>query len=101
MVNDYQQAWKLYKRLKLQLLLMFLGIIPVGRAVDIASLKILHSEIPYAVLMLIYFIILFATGCRVAMWPCPKCGKPFLGGWFHYDRFSRTCLRCGLPKDSD
>jgi len=40
------------------------------------------------------------TGSRLRRWPCPRCGKNFLGTMLATSEtvLGRTCAHCGLPR---
>jgi hypothetical protein len=87
--------WRSYRRAQLLLLTMFVGWIPVMRAVDALYTRF---HLPLAIVILVGIVWVVATciqGIRVALWPCPYCGKSFRG---LLPFLPRKCRNCGRPR---
>ena len=98
-MSEYRQSWLRYKRLRNLFIIMLLGFLPFVRIADTLSQRLFHSAILSVPLVLIYFVILYAAGFRLAVWRCPRCGKWFAATWWYNLGFlARRCVHCGLRK---
>lgn len=92
-IGSYSAAWRQYRtRRRLAILsgISFLLVPPlVGRIMGSGR----PSEGIVGFLILGLLVLTIIQGWRVALWPCPKCGKAFRGT----APFPKCCRHCGLP----
>jgi hypothetical protein len=106
--DGYQEQWQAYRvrkrNLTLLLIAQFLGIIPFLTLVAFIDRKVFSATslvMPAAWVWGLWYI---STAFRLRIFPCPRCGKNFLGGMFTWYRnpraylFGRECFYCGLRK---
>lgn len=88
----YDGAWRVYRRSRLFYFALLLGGVPWFFL--IGSLTRFHFFSPgiETGLIIFWILIIFYQGWRLALWPCPRCGKAFRGSAL----FTRTCRYCGL-----
>ena len=91
--TGYLPAWMEYRRRRLLAILFSVGFL----ALTAIAGKIFSDDRFSSVVVWILAITLLGgavtQGWRVAIWPCPKCGKAFRGT----APFPRRCRHCGLP----
>jgi hypothetical protein len=98
-MSGYQLEWQEYRRRRNQFFLVFASYVPVCSAVAFVSMKLFHTFTPGFVVACFWMGLFVLTGCRVQLWPCPRCGKWFSStGWYTYGLFARKCVHCGLRK---
>lgn len=97
-MNDqtlYASKWHSYKRNRLFFFFLFLAWIPFVRGVSYFVETLHVSVIIGDIFGIAWIVVMFIQGSRLALWPCPRCGKSFRG-WFPYLR--KRCSHCNLPR---
>ena len=98
-VNEYEEDWREYKRIRNMFFLVFVTYVPVSFAVGVVSAKLLGTFTPGFVVAGLWMILFLFNGIRLNTWRCPHCGEWFSGTWWYNLGFlARRCVHCGLPK---
>src|SRR5205814_7301770 len=102
MMTDYPHAWKGYRKLRNQLLVVLVGYFPVVVCLFII-LPVSGAGLIWGLANLCWLAILAFVALRLRNWRCPRCGERF---FVHSERsglgfLSRNCGNCQLPKYSD
>ena len=105
-MDDYQEPWRTYQRLRRSFLLMWLFYIPVCSAALFVSLLVFGrgSSISIIITAAVAFAWIgrfLQLARRLRQWNCPRCYKPLEGGWKGKGIFTSRCGNCGLPKYSN
>jgi hypothetical protein len=94
MGDKYSLAWTHYRRRRA----LWIGFSVSFIAVPFLVGKLVpHKPWPdwlqglFGILMLLILVCALSFGWRLAIWPCPRCGKAFRGTFP-----TRTCRHCGL-----
>ena len=75
----YSQHWPAYTRHRLLSVCLLVGWIPATRLTD---MLLAHFHLPSFLLwifLIVWILLTFIEVGRLALWPCPSCGKPFRG----------------------
>jgi len=89
----YSRAWKEYRSRRawsIAFFIAFLALPLIGRNL-LPPVGWAHALLGYTTILL--FTVAAIQGYRLALWPCPKCGRTFRGTI----PFPRRCRSCGLP----
>src|SRR5260370_13228309 len=102
-MNEYRQQWKQYRRRWIYFVAIFAGYVPVCLAVTVISAKLFRAEVLGYVSAVIWILLWIFSGLSINAWPCPRCGKCFIGRWWSgspiwNSALTRCCAHCGLPK---
>src|SRR5690242_5382988 len=90
---DYSAAWTEYRRRRYLAILFGLCFLVVPPLTGRVMGNNRTSESIVGVLILALLLLTLVECWRLAMWPCPRCGKAFRGT----APFPRKCRNCGLP----
>ena len=91
------RRWKSYRRNRLFFILLILGWIPAVRILDLLHRQ-LGLPLQIAIVGAIAWIIaIVAQGWRLAIWPCPNCGRSIRG---FMPFLPQRCRSCGFPVES-
>jgi hypothetical protein len=101
---DHSSAWKKYRRLRRQAVVVLLGGLVLEITLLVGMTLLLgpagYRAVPIT-LMSVFIVWLVASiivGDRYQRWPCPRCGRPFGKTFWWHNPFARKCVHCGLPK---
>lgn len=101
-MGDYTEAWNEYRRYRRDLLLVWVGYIPVVGAIAAISGRLFHTFIPAMIAVAAWMLLFIFAGVRYQTFRCPRCGEWFAGDWWYSLSFlARKCVHCGLPKFSE
>jgi hypothetical protein len=96
-MDGYESGWRTLRRRRNQLLLAFIGYVPITSALAVLADKLFHSyKLPF-VFALSWMLLFAIASIRYSRFPCPRCGKPFFSTWFYHNGFARRCVHCKLP----
>src|SRR6266404_3819674 len=93
--ESHPEHWQAYKRHRLALVLLFLTWIPAVRLGDVIQTHLHLGEVFGIAVPVVWIILIFLEGLRVASWPCPSCGKIFRG---LSPILPRQCAHCHTPR---
>ncbi|MFZ0821028.1 MAG: hypothetical protein WAM91_13230 [Candidatus Acidiferrales bacterium] len=101
---DCAQHWKEYRRRRN----WFVAILPLGLAVAIAGDHVKSPTLHFILSIAWVLPVIWFAG-NFDSWPCPRCGKPFVGRWWGFSRSGaywfgpapRHCRNCGLRAFAD
>jgi hypothetical protein len=88
-------TWRAYRRAKLILLILFLGWIPVLRIANEIHTRFHLSLVVPIVTAIVWIVAICFEGWRIALWPCPNCGKSFRG---LLPFLPKKCRNCRYPR---
>jgi hypothetical protein len=110
-MNSYQREWETYRARKTRLVIwivaVFLGFPPFLTLVAFIDRKLFSSTSLVFPAAFVWGALYMFVGSRLRVFPCPRCGKNFLGGVFHDPAdlltrpkafLGRECVHCGLRK---
>jgi hypothetical protein len=98
-METYTEQWNRYRRRRLLCFVLFLMFVPVGMAAMELSWKMLRTAKPGFAVAIVWVLLLLSSSLWLLAWPCPRCGKTYIGNWFNGNLFLfRKCVHCGLPK---
>ncbi len=105
-MDDYQEQWRTYKRLRSNFLLMWLFYVPVCDAAFLVSLPVFGrgSSISIIITATVAFAwvgLFLRLARRLRQWNCPRCHRTFEYGWKGKGIFTSNCANCGLPRYSN
>ena len=96
--NDYQEHWRRYNKLQNQFFFLLIGWVLLGYVSGFLVVSY-GSHVPLIVWVLICGPMAIVALVRVAHFPCPRCGRCFLGTRGYGPSYAaRECFYCGLPK---
>ncbi len=101
-VQNYESAWREYRRINRWFVLVLLGYIPVFFSVGVLGEKLFESLAPMGAGFLVWGGLIYYYILRKMIWGCPRCGKRFaFWGWFPFfgmPSLERQCTHCGLRR---
>jgi hypothetical protein len=78
---------------------VILSYIPVGIIAARIGFWLFHLMLLGFVVAPIWMGAFMATGLRLQLWACCRCGERFSAkGWYNKGFLARKCVHCGLPK---
>jgi hypothetical protein len=89
-VEAYRRAWHSYVAPRNLVVVLFLGLVPLGFL--IARLKL--GEIVSMGVMVSWIAVYLAGAWWLTQWKCPRCGNTFSNRLW-----TARCVSCGLSKD--
>jgi hypothetical protein len=89
-VQRYGRAWHNYVARRNLVVVLFVGLVPLGAL--IARLKL--SEIVSMSVLAGWIAVYLAGAWWLTQWKCPRCGKTFANRLW-----TPRCISCGLSKD--
>jgi predicted transporter len=100
-MNDYQNEWLVYKKLRTRFFFMWLAYVPVCITALIISVLIFGKGsvvgIWTTVIVAFVWVFLFIRlAKRLGKWKCPRCRERFHSWW--KGTFTARCANCGLPR---
>ena len=111
LTTSYHEQWQAYRVRKRNLVLLliaqFIGLIPFLILVAFIDHKLFAGTSMVMPAALVWGVWYISTAFRLRRFPCPRCGKNFLGNEFDWYRnpraylFGRECFYCGLRKFAD
>jgi hypothetical protein len=101
-MNDYAQDWKRYRRLVLYWVIIFAAYIPVVWITYVTFERLFKTDAEFPYVAGFWACLWVASFIRICAFPCPRCGKCFIGEWW-FGNFSmrRNCAYCSLQRDPD
>jgi hypothetical protein len=101
-MGPYSEGWSEYRKYRRELLIVWLGGVPVVGAIAEASLWLFHTLVPAQVAGVAWMLLFLFAGVRCQTFCCPRCGEGFSAkGWYNKSFLARECVHCGLPKFSE
>jgi hypothetical protein len=99
---DYLSAWRKYRQLRTQFLLLWAGFLPAMAMLGGISARVFHDERLLFIAIAVWIPLFFFSAFRIQLWRCPRCGEKFgrPGGnleWFN----AKQCVHCGLPRNAN
>src|ERR1017187_589313 len=95
-IQDYQEHWHRYRRIRNMYFLLWLGYVPVTFVFGMVVSKVFGTYTPGFVFAGVWIATLVIVGSRLSAWRCPRCGKWFSATWWHNKGFlARKCVHCG------
>jgi hypothetical protein len=102
-IDDYQDAWKRYKRLRALWLVISLMELGPTEVIFAGILPAVEPATRDFVQIFLSFSLLFLIDTKLRRWKCPRCGQSFFSGakptrplrWLF---LPQKCRFCGLPK---
>lgn len=95
----YEEEWKEYRALRLQLIGVLLGYIPAVGLFTLIEQQFASSFVPCMIFAVFWLLLFLIAGVRYNMFTCPRCGETFAGRWWYtLSYFARRCQHCGLRK---
>ena len=102
-IDDYQDAWKRYKRLRALWLVISLMELGPTEVIFAGILPAVNPATRDFVQIFLSFSLLFLIDMKLRRWKCPRCGQSFFSGakptrplrWLF---LPQKCRFCGLPK---
>ena len=98
LVEGMEYNWDELKQRNRWTWIFFIGLFVVAGSIGMLLTHLFDSEIPAAALAFGWMGIFIFNTLRIAPFRCPRCQKPFFGGWLRRTGFARHCLHCGLRK---
>ena len=89
-----ERHWSRYRRDRLVMAFLVIGWIPIGLAVSTIAESQRWTFLPFVFFPAWIGIAVF-YGARLAVWPCPRCGKAFRG---YMPLLPRRCRYCGQER---
>jgi hypothetical protein len=89
-VEAYRRAWHSYVARRNLVVVLFMGLVPLGFL--IARLKL--SELYSMGVMVSWIAVYLAGAWWLTQWKCPRCGNTFSNRLW-----TPRCISCGLSKD--
>jgi len=91
--DSYSVRWKEYRTRRLLAILFAIAFLVAPPLIGKVLGNGRSSQEVVGILLVTLLILTVVQGWRVAIWPCPKCGKAFRGT----APFPKSCRHCGLP----
>lgn len=88
-------GWSSYKRTRVILLLLVIGWIPFGLSVIWLQTRVDFPALVSWTLIAVWVLFVLIQGTRLAIWPCPNCGKFFRGP---LPFLPKQCWYCKHPR---
>ena len=103
-MTDYTAKWKLHRRMRRMWFASIVFLIGWGPLLALTTKRYLYIFWSAA-----FVGTLAGTTSKLALWPCPRCGKPFgqRGPYSHHSQwypvagFAKRCGNCGLTEFSN
>jgi hypothetical protein len=96
-MDGYESGWRTLRHRRNQLLLAFIGYVPITFALAVLADKLFHSyKLPF-VFALSWMLLFAIASIWYSRFPCPRCGKPFFSTWLYHNGFARRWVHCKLP----
>jgi hypothetical protein len=89
-VQRYRQAWNIYVARRNLVVVLFVGLVPLGFLIS----RLRLSEILSMGVMAGWIAVYLAAAWWLTQWRCPRCGKAFANRLW-----TPRCMSCGLSKD--
>lgn len=87
--------WKELRRVQSIFFMLCLLFAPGVFVLGIAFDKLFAASTPTFLVAVAWMVLIGFFGFRLALWPCPRCGRPFMLRW---GLFAKRCPNCKLPK---
>jgi hypothetical protein len=97
-VSDNPAQWRQYRRLRNLWLVSFLAGLPAFILIGVPLSWAWGSEVPAALVAILFMLGLMGGGVGMALWHCPHCSKVFHLKGSMRNPFARRRMHCGLPK---
>src|ERR1700747_3573322 len=96
---DFSAAWRDYRRRRLWFLVVWLGGFAVVVTLFYSFGAVIHSELPFYVIVGSWGLGFLVSSLRLSYFRCPRCRKWFfLRPFLSHNLFARRCVHCRLPK---
>jgi hypothetical protein len=104
-MNGYESAWKTYRGLRRNLILLWLLYVPSVVMVALFSNSLFRTTMPAMVLAVLWMVAFLIANMHFEQFLCPRCGNRFdkRAGAFapRMWLFARKCQNCSLEKFGD
>ena len=89
------QTWSSYRKARLIALLLFFSSVPIAAVADFLQSRFRLPVFLPALVVAVLFAVIIVQSWRLALWPCPSCGKSFRG-WSPF--LPKRCWYCGYTR---
>jgi ribosomal protein L37E len=101
-LQNYENAWREYRRINRRFVLALLACFPLNIFMMYFGEKLFHTFDAFFVFAFSWVGLINYYAIRKMLWRCPRCGKRFaFWGWFPFfgmPTLERRCAHCGLPR---
>ena len=97
-MNDYSRQWSTFRRWRNLGIVAVVTFIPLLTIVGLFVRRFHWPDSAFLVMALLDVAFVTVTWTRLALFRCPRCGKPFFTTTWYRNPFARKCVHCGLPK---
>jgi hypothetical protein len=95
----YADGWREYRRLRRNLVLVWLGYVPVVGVLAEVGFWLFGSFVPGFICAGAYCLVFIFSFVQWGQFSCPRCGESFASrGFVHLGPFARKCMHCDLRK---
>jgi hypothetical protein len=88
-------VWNNYRKNRLILFLLVIGWPPLGIGVNWLQARLGFPDFILWSVLTLWILFVIVQGTRVAIWPCPNCGRPFRG---MLPFLPKQCRHCNQPR---
>jgi predicted RNA-binding Zn-ribbon protein involved in translation (DUF1610 family) len=97
--DEYAFGWNEYRRLRRNVLLVWLGYVPVVGCFAMVCQWLFHSFVPAFIGAGAYMLWFLLVTAQYGQFSCPRCGESFaVKGMLRLGPLARKCMHCGLRK---
>lgn len=91
----WETAWSTWRLRRRLVAVTFIGYLPVMLCVAPLMTSLTGSDWAVSATAFGWFGFFITVSVWWMLFPCPRCGKLFSGGWYN-NPFNETCRHCGL-----
>jgi len=91
-------AWRDYRRRRNVLLALYIGMLPGVIIIDQLTSRWGRSDTAFYLGVAVLFALFAVAHLRLALFPCPNCGRAFFFRWWGYNALVKYCVHCGHKK---